>query len=217
MKKFFMIAAAVVMFAATANAQYISHDGTAENNIGVPGAIINWGTMFAVDPSLPILDSIDVGFGVQTTGDASIVGDAVAWQIFGDDDANPTTGLTPLSGVGTHNIVNENFQANGLADNIDVGGIDLSAHNFVFIGLAYQDFEGDAFPAAIDQDSDAGNSWASVPPALDPADYVGGNTIGGFGLPGNWIIAGNASAIPEPSTFGALALCAGLAAIRRRR
>lgn len=206
--------AVAVTTAGIANAQftYQLDDGSGENAIGLTtGGVISWGNMFDVVASSAIVQSIEVGFGNDNTG-GTLVGAAYAWVIAGDNDANPTTGLTFLA-TGVGNIVNDDFGTNGVLDLINVGSVDVSGFANLFVAFAVAHTAGQ-FPAAIDTTASAGRSWAAINP-VNVGDWSGtANLIDNFGFAGNWIIRANA--VPTPGVAGVLAL-AGLGAIRRRR
>jgi hypothetical protein len=208
----FAAIAAIAMTAGLANAQYQLDDDSGENNIGVTGGSISWGNMFVVDPNFTTITSIDFGFGVDTAGDFTLVGETVNWAILGDNDNDPTNGTTTLL-TGTHTILTDDFMVNGLLDSIAIANLDVSGFSNFMVSASYDDsVSPGGFPAAIDQTSSLGQSWANI--SLDQTNFAGGGTIDSFGLPGNWIIRANA--IPAPGAMALLGL-GGLVATRRRR
>ena len=208
-----MAAMAITCTQAHAQFTYQNDDGTADNSVGLTsGGTFAWGNMFSVNSmDGPILNSIEIGYG------AGIAGSTVIWRVFNDDDGDPTAGLALLSS-GSYSVVNDDFETNGPAiDVISAGGVNVSNDSFLFI-TAEITHAGGLFPAAIDQTNSLGQSWITLGPGN--ADDWGLNATTGvidsFGLPGNWIIRGNA-VVPEPSAFAMIALLGGLAAARRRR
>lgn len=211
MKKLGLVFAvmAVAIFTSNAFAQYQLDDDTSEVQIGLTnGGQFAWGNMFAVDAGKPSIDTLEVGFGVIP------VGTAFTWYVFNDDDGNPTAGLTLLASGGSA-VVNNSHIDTSIEDVISIGTVDLTGGDFVFLAVDMDTVGGD-FPAAQDSTSTAGASWVTFGDG-SADNWAGGSLIDGFGLPGNWIIRGTTSVIPEPTTAGLLAVgLVGLMARRRR-
>lgn len=194
---------------------YMVDDGTNENNIGLnstaTGTTVQfmWFNRFDIDPTdLPLqVDQVRI-FWDPTTTNPPVVGNAVALEIFSDNDANPANGAAH---VNTNNTtiaqVGTTFDAYNLASpaaiptgaNLLVGVI----NRWVTSGVSPS-----SFPAAIDQTASAGRSWVAassadppVPPVI-PSDGLFG-TIDSFGLAGNWLIRATGTVTPvELLSFG---------------
>ncbi len=175
---------------------YQIDDGSSEDEINT--TIVSWGNMFPIntadcDNGCSVV-GFDVGFGKDNNpaNGPSIAGTTATWIIYTDDDGNPTAGLSAPLATGTHTIVNSDFTANGMIDNISIANIDIcstiATNPFLFISLSYTDNIGTVDVTAIDQSSSNGQSWIVSAPNGTQADWAGGvnNPFGG-----NWIIRAN--------------------------
>ncbi len=177
-------------------ATYQVDDGVGEGEINT--TIVSWGNMFPInttdcDNGCSVV-SFDAGFGKDNNpaNGPSIAGTIATWIIYTDDDGDPTAGLSAPLATGTHTIVNSDFTANGVIDNISLANLDIcstiATNPFLFISLSYTDNIGTVNVTAIDQSSSNGQSWIVSAANGTQADWAGGlnNPFGG-----NWIIRAN--------------------------
>ena len=174
----------------------ILDDGSIENDVGIGGGQWLWLNRFTPDASeFPFaLNEVqilfDAGLGVD-------VGEIVDIYLYEDTDGDGDPGtsavhLSSLTGAAVQ-------AADGITWSVySMPPIDLSGPGDVLIAVATRTAgtNADEYPAAIDQTASQVRSWAGLytagnppdPPPL-PADLLWGE-IGGFGIPGNWMIRG---------------------------
>jgi hypothetical protein len=195
-------------------ADYQWDDGDAETSVGVNdgtnGNAFGWANRFTnLTGGDIILESLEVAFGEPGGAMGVAVGDAVQGVVW--VDAAATGNMVNATKVaewsipgGVHANDGVTFATHTIPDKVVVpAGADF------YVGLGdIQSLDGVMrFPAAEDQDSTAGMSWAFFDPnnnIWDP-DNLALQTVGlidDFGLPGNWLVRANA----KPAVGEALAL-----------
>lgn len=200
--------------------EYNIDDGVGEDSVGLTtGGNIAFLNQFNVAAGQNVLTQIRIGFG-QMAGNLNAPIFVGAWAVTG---AGATARPGALLGGGT-------FAAAGTANPppystftaYDIADINLgAAGTSFFIGFIMNGTVAGDFPGAIDQTAPnlTNRSYAGFGTAALNQNDLGNvantwGTIEGFGLPGNWLIRGDA--IPTPGAAALLGL-AGLAGARRRR
>ncbi len=197
--------------AAAVSADFRWDDGTAETCIGVNdgeafGSAIGWANQFTNTTGMPLtLTEIEVAFGCGGSA-ALAVGDAVDGVIWVDAAAsgNMVNAIKvvqwPLPG-GVHDTNATVFKTH----TIPGGGVTIPVGAEFYVGLGDIQTEIDSlirFPAAMDEGTLAGRSWAffDEDTGLFDPDNLAGQTIDlvdNFGIPGTWLIRANAAEFPK--------------------
>lgn len=209
-----ILAGVVVAGSAFAQHTYMNDDGMAEQAIGLSaGGEFTWLNAFQVNGLNSQINSVLVSW-TDTSG--MVGGEAFNVHVWSD----PNQDGSPLDAV----------LLDSVATTIDAGAITAGATVFqsvalsellaggagtwFFVGASITHAAG-TFPAALDQTAPTGNAWINLG---GPGDLSGAATIASFGLPGDWMVRAEATAVPEPATFIAIGIgLAGLALARRRK
>lgn len=184
-------------------AAYQHDDGTNEanigNNDGGTATQFLWMNRFDVqladsNPRLAVLE-VHV-FWDPTPTSGGVVGNAISIEIFGDSNTDPADGAvhrhtenTQIAQVGTSFDVYPMSTPPEFDITLEPSFLVSVVNRWVTTGVTSE-----VFPAALDQSTSAGNSWAATyasgtvptPPVIPSDDQFG--TIDSFGLPGNWLI-----------------------------
>jgi hypothetical protein len=190
--------------------EYMLDDGVAENSVGLTGGgDITWGNRFTSMAGFETITAISVAFG---TG-ATLNGQSITVGVWSDPngDGNPSDAVLLSSAPGVISGAAASPPAANVFVTYNVPNVTIPAGQNFFLGVMMTSASGE-FPAAIDQTTPQGRSWVAFGGGQGWAGTIG--EIGSFGLPGNWLIRGDA--IPAPSSLALLGL-GGLVAARRRR
>ena len=189
-------------------------DGTAENSIGLTaGGDVAWMNQFTAVAGLEVITDVEISFGTVPDGvsvDINIWNDP-------NNDGDPTDGQVVATASTTTMFGNTStFIA------VDTPDVTFNVGDNFFVGAFITHAAGD-FPAAIDQGPSQVRSWiAGGDPGTVDVNNLGAaalppGIIDGFGLPGNWLVRANGTAVPEPASASLLVICGlALGLIRRR-
>jgi hypothetical protein len=195
---------------------YEADDSTAEQAIGLTAG----GVIAAINQfdSLGSVGEIGVAWGSPAFPGSSGVtpGQQFGVGVWSDpnQDGDPSDGGFIVTAVGA---VDAGSIDTDVKQIVDVPDVNIPAGDSFFI-VSWVEHAPGFFPMAQDTSSayDFSTSWVSggagtFDPGSFPLDLLG--EIGGFGLPGYWLLAANV--IPAPSAAAVLGL--GVLAARRRR
>ncbi len=221
MKRFYALAATLVVAASAFASVYTINDGSADDSIGLNGATglqIYWSTSFTAVAGAEKITSVDIMFGFNTGAfakDGSPVRLSIAMDANGDGIADTGGVISDLSTTVTGANTNT-FQ------NYDLPDVVLNAGDGFVVSAIIDSNADNRFPSTQDTTSPvSGRNYIGFDTTVDPNNVAGitagqADFVENFGLPGNWMINANAEAVPEPATMTVLALGA-LGLIRRRR
>ena len=187
---------------------FVLDDGSSDNNIG-DGQPFFWFNRFTPDAG-------DFPFRlneVQVFWPSAYVtpGDDFSLYIYQDADSDPSNGMDLIASYTLPVGAVDTFDVHTLTN----GPVLLGPGGDVCIGIVNR-VAGSGpsdFPAALDQTSTAGRSWAGsysgtvADPPVIPADN-GFDTIDSFGFPGNWMIRASGTQVVLAPTLGEWGLVA---------
>ena len=197
---------------AQAQLQLAYDDGTAEFAAGrTSTGGYSWMNNFDTPGGSTVLQSVEATFSsISFAGSGLAAGDDFFVFIFGDNDSDPTNGMTGLGSfaatVDAAALDSNQFQS------VDVGDLPVTTTNFWVVIQTF--ISGDSAPAPIDDSQfPVGRSWFLLGNAATP-DIVNAREIDALNINGVFML--RATVIPTPASAALLGF-AGLAAARRRR
>lgn len=156
----------------SADLEYQNDDGFGTISSGGSANDRCWGNVFQVEPPCTMVTELNVAFGFDNASTA-LVGMDVEWRIFGDNDADPTNGLTLLA-TGSHVV--ENNPQTLILDAIPVGAVSVADFDYFFVSMSMNSLVV-FFPSVQDNSppTDGNRSFTIAGIAINPTDWSSAN------------------------------------------